>query len=667
MNGLYGTTGFYPKFLWDLLAPAHVISYSGCLVQALVMYSFGYSDLSILAVMAYDRYVAICRPLEYHSIMSKQRLLKQQLQRRSSSSQEGRSRERVVTALISSSQELKVATCDLLVNVTIVLDVGLNGTMNHRLTLFSLTFLCYCLILLVNGSVIVTIVLDKSLHEPMYILLCIFCMNELYGTTGFYPKLLWDLLAPAHVISYSGCLVQALVMYSFAYSDLSILAVMAYDRYVAICRPLEYHSIMSKQKLLKFVEIEFIFIPPTVNPLIYGFKLTKIRSRILAVVTALVMYSFACSDLSIQNDRQQLQRRSSSSQEGRSRERVVTALISRSQELKVATCDLLVNVTIVLDVGLNETMDHRLILFSLTFLCYCLILLVNGSVIVTIVLDKSLHEPMYILLCVFCMNELYGTTGFYPKFLWDLLAPAHVISYSGCLVQSLVISSFAYNDLSILAVMAYDRYVAICRPLQYHSIVSKQRLLKVEWNDEPQTDSLFSHLSVLLSDFAAINIFLTSRLKLCSPHIARLYCVNWIIVKLACFPAQTTLNAIVAYVTIITYVFHGIFILWSYMYVIKMCVNSVENRRNFMQTCVPHLSSLLIFLVTIVFDVMNMRFGSKYLSQHFENFVALEFLVVPPIMNPLIYGVKLTKIRNRILGVFTIKSRSLLSESFTKC
>ncbi|XP_049904920.1 olfactory receptor 13-like [Epinephelus moara] len=296
--------------------------------------------------------------------------------------------------------------------------------------------------------------------------------------------------------------------------------------------------------------------------------------------------------------------------------------------------------------GLNETMNHRAVLFSLTLLCYLFILLVNVTLIVIIILDKNLHEPMYILLCMFCMNGLYGTAGFYPKFLWDLLSPVHVISYAGCHVQALVMYSFACSDLSILAVMAYDRYAAICRPLEYHSVMSKQRL---------STLVCFSWLAPFC--IIGTNIILTSRLKLCSSFIARLFCVNWIIVSLACFPADTIVNNIVAYITIIIYVFHGVFIVWSYMYLIKTCVNSTENRAKFMQTCVPHLTSLLIFLGTILLDIMHIRYGSKDLPQTLQNFIAVEFLIIPPIMNPLIYGFKLTKIRNRVLSVITFKMK----------
>nr|XP_040058108.1 olfactory receptor 1020-like [Gasterosteus aculeatus aculeatus] len=293
--------------------------------------------------------------------------------------------------------------------------------------------------------------------------------------------------------------------------------------------------------------------------------------------------------------------------------------------------------------GLNGTMSNRVVLFSVMLLCYCFIVLVNVVLIVTIILVKNMHEPMYILLCSLCMNGLYGTTGLYPKILLDLLSPVHVISYSGCLVQAFVIHSFVSSDLSILAVMSYDRYVAICRPLVYHSVMSKKRLLMLV------SFSWFTTFCI-----SGTNTILTSILQLCSPYIDRLYCINWIIVKLACFPADTIFNNIVAYITNIFFVSHGVLIVWSYLYVIKICVNSLENRAKFMQTCVPHLTSLLIFLGTILLDVVHIRYGSN-LPQAFNNFIAIEYLLIPPIINPLIYGFKLSNIRKRILDVMTFK------------
>uniref|UniRef100_A0A3P9AR21 Olfactory receptor 5F1-like n=1 Tax=Maylandia zebra TaxID=106582 RepID=A0A3P9AR21_9CICH len=287
--------------------------------------------------------------------------------------------------------------------------------------------------------------------------------------------------------------------------------------------------------------------------------------------------------------------------------------------------------------GFNETVSHRFVLFSLSLLCYCIICLLNVSLIVIIILHSNLHEPMYILLCVFCINALYGTAGFYPKFLWDLLSDVHLISYYGCLIQTQVIYSSACGELSIPALMAYDRYVAICQPLKYHSIMSKQRVIRFAWF------LWFTNFCIV-----AVNTFLTSRLKLCSPYLSRLFCVNWSIVQLACFPAQTAINAISANITISIYFLYGVFIVWSYLYIIQTCVRSIENRAKFMQTCVPHLVSLFTFAVTKLLDITNMRLGSKELPQTLQNFAAIEFLVIPPIMNPLIYGFKLTKIRKTI-------------------
>ncbi|XP_047457294.1 olfactory receptor 6C1-like [Mugil cephalus] len=296
--------------------------------------------------------------------------------------------------------------------------------------------------------------------------------------------------------------------------------------------------------------------------------------------------------------------------------------------------------------GFNETIHYRVALFAFTSLYYSLILFFNISLVMIIVLDENLHEPMYVLLVSFCINGLYGTTGFYPKFLLDLLSSSQVISYEGCLIQAFIVYSFVCCDMSILAVMAYDRYLAICRPLHYHSFMTKRRLSQLV---------CFSWLTPFC--ILSISIMLTSKLKLCGSKIQKFFCVNWIIVKLACSEADTLSNSIFAYITIVVYMCHGFFIIWTYMHLIKTCARSKEDRVKFMQTCVPHLVSLTTFVIVILIDLMYMRFGSADLPQSLQNFIAIEFLLIPPVMNPLIYGFKLTKIRNRILGLVCLRRK----------
>ncbi|XP_040919636.1 olfactory receptor 52D1-like [Toxotes jaculatrix] len=294
----------------------------------------------------------------------------------------------------------------------------------------------------------------------------------------------------------------------------------------------------------------------------------------------------------------------------------------------------------------NDTMNHTAVIFSLTLLCYCVILFVNISLIMIIVLDDNLHEPMYILLCVCCINGLYGTTGFYPKFLYDLLSTSQVISYGGCLCQAFVLYSFVCSDTSVITVMSYDRYLAICRPLQYRSVMTKRRLSELVFLSWFTPFCIFS-----------VNILLTTRLTFCGKNIQRLFCVNWLIVKLACPDMDTFVNDAFALSTLSIYICHWFFVVWTYIYVVKTCVKSKDDRAKFMQTCVPHLISLVTFFVIVVSDLMHMRFASKDLPQSFQNFVALAVLFIPPLTNPLLYGFKLNKIRSRILVLVRVRQK----------
>uniref|UniRef100_UPI0037E9A440 olfactory receptor 6N1-like n=1 Tax=Semicossyphus pulcher TaxID=241346 RepID=UPI0037E9A440 len=285
--------------------------------------------------------------------------------------------------------------------------------------------------------------------------------------------------------------------------------------------------------------------------------------------------------------------------------------------------------------GFGATINYRVTLFSLTLLCYCVILVVNVSLILTIALDQNLHEPMYILICNLCINGLYGTAAFYPKFAFDLLSDIHVISYVGCFLQVFVIYTYATIDFSALAVMSYDRYVAICRPLEYHSVMSVRRtavLVSLSW--------------VVPLCCEVMVISLTSTLKLCGSDIQKLYCENWSIVKLAC--TTPTANNIVGLIVVAFYCGHVLFIVCSYVQLVKSALKSKEGRRKFTQTCVPHLLCLLNVTAALLFDIMYSRYGSDSVPPSVKNFMAIQFLMMPPILNPIIYGMILTKIRYRM-------------------
>ncbi|XP_053295138.1 olfactory receptor 142-like [Pleuronectes platessa] len=293
--------------------------------------------------------------------------------------------------------------------------------------------------------------------------------------------------------------------------------------------------------------------------------------------------------------------------------------------------------------GLSGTAHYRVTLFILTLLCYCVIWLVNVTIIVTIIVDKNLHEPMYIFLCNLCINALYGTAGFYPKFLSDLLSASHVISYSGCLLQGFVLHSSVIADISILLLMAYDRYVAICQPLIYHSVMTKGKI------------GMYVFFAWLVPHYLMIVSTITTAItKICGSHIPKIYCINYLVNRLACTPPLA--SVIVPAFNYTVWLIYAAFIFWSYMCLIKNCLHSGENRSKFMQTCLPHLLCLNTVVISMFFDLMYVRFGTSTIPQSLKNFMGMEFLVVPPILNPLIYGLKLTKIRNRIVQFFLRKN-----------
>ena len=288
---------------------------------------------------------------------------------------------------------------------------------------------------------------------------------------------------------------------------------------------------------------------------------------------------------------------------------------------------------------LIDSKTNRGLIFTSILLCYTLIWLINGALILVITLEEKLHEPMYIFLCNLCINSLYGTTALYPKLLFDLATNNRAISYAGCLLQVFVIYTYASTEFSILALMAYDRYVAICRPLEYHSVMTKHKVALL---------ACFSWLVPCLC--VATGITMTSQLQLCGNRIDKIYCENWSIVKLSC--NSITANNIFGYFIIFFYFCHDIFIMCSYMPLLKFALKSRDGRKRFMQTCMPHLFCLLNTSVALMFDLIYARYGSPSLSASIKNFMALQFLLFPPVLNPLIYGLNLTQVRNRLLNVF---------------
>ncbi|XP_061072427.1 olfactory receptor 2G3-like [Conger conger] len=296
--------------------------------------------------------------------------------------------------------------------------------------------------------------------------------------------------------------------------------------------------------------------------------------------------------------------------------------------------------------GLKELMPNKNTYFVVTLLVYLFTLVVNQILIVTIILEKTLHEPMFIFLCSLCINGIYGASTFYPKILLDLSSYMRVTSYEACLSQIFMLYSYAPCEFTTLAVMAYDRYIAICKPLNYHSIITPRRVANL---------LILTWLSSICE--SVVVVALIARLPLCGFKIDKLYCTGWAVIKLSC--VDTTINNIYGSVLMFIHVAEALVICFSYVNIVKASLRSQEERNKFMQTCLPHLISLGNFVFAGVFDIMYARYGSSTRVLGLSHFMSLEYLVVPPLLNPLMYGLKLKQIRQRIFRVCSRKNNSL--------
>ncbi|XP_071382749.1 olfactory receptor 4B13-like [Centroberyx affinis] len=285
---------------------------------------------------------------------------------------------------------------------------------------------------------------------------------------------------------------------------------------------------------------------------------------------------------------------------------------------------------------------YRYTAFVLCILLFAIIVSANLMIILVISQERTLHEPMYIFIACLSINSLYGSAGFFPRFLMDLLSDTHLISRPACFTQIYVIYTYASYELTILSIMAYDRYVAVCQPLHYHSKMTSKTVLKL---------AAFAWICPAFS--VAVCLYLTIRLPLCGNKIVKVYCAIWNIAKLSC--VTTAINNIVGLlVTTITAFLPLAYVLYTYLRILLVCrKSSPEFKAKVFQTCLPHTISFVIYSITAFCDIALSRLNVEKLNPFAAVIVSLEFVLIPPILNPLVYGLKLPEIRRYIFRMLS--------------
>ncbi|XP_074836249.1 olfactory receptor 51G2-like [Carettochelys insculpta] len=276
----------------------------------------------------------------------------------------------------------------------------------------------------------------------------------------------------------------------------------------------------------------------------------------------------------------------------------------------------------------------------------CLVYLtsvVGNSVILFIIrTDPSLHEPMYIFLSMLSITDLGLSMSTMPTILGMYSFNLREISLNACFAQLFFIHSLSLIESSVLLLMAFDRFVAICIPLRYASILTSSRTATMGLLFVMRSVVLIFPLPLLLKryQFCRVNV------------LSHSYCLHQEVMKLAC--SDITVNSIYGLsIKLLTVGLDLLLIFLSYVMILKTVVSIASLTESFraLNTCVAHLCAVLLFYTPEIGLSVIHRFGNSS-SHMLQILLGYIYLIVPPLMNPIVYSVKSKHLRARIIRVF---------------
>nr|XP_020443961.1 olfactory receptor 6N2-like [Monopterus albus]XP_020443962.1 olfactory receptor 6N2-like [Monopterus albus] len=297
------------------------------------------------------------------------------------------------------------------------------------------------------------------------------------------------------------------------------------------------------------------------------------------------------------------------------------------------------NVTYITVDGYVEVGKYRYLYFVVVFTAYILIICSNSTIVCLIWIHKNLHEPMYIFIAALLLNSVLFSTVVYPKLLIDFLSEKQVISYSACLFQFHIFYSLGGSEFLLLAAMAYDRYVSICKPLQYPTIMRKT------------TVSVFLVLAwILPACQVAVPAEFNAYKKLCSFTLNGVYCNNRIYELQCTVSTGQIIHDVVVLLNVA--LLPVLFILFTYTRILIICYRSSGDvRKQAVQTCLPHLIVLINYSCLCAYDVIII-----YLESHFPKVVhlimSIQIVMYHPLFNPIMFGLKMREIYKHLKKLF---------------
>ncbi|XP_044279544.1 olfactory receptor 14A2-like [Varanus komodoensis] len=268
------------------------------------------------------------------------------------------------------------------------------------------------------------------------------------------------------------------------------------------------------------------------------------------------------------------------------------------------------------------------ILHFIGFLVFYLAAVAGNLLIISaVVSDPHLHTPMYFFLMNLAIQDVGQVSVVFPKAMANSLMSLRHISYPGCVAQVLFFLFFVASDFFILTVMAYDRYVAICNPLQYEMLMNKQCCIQ-----------MVSTTWVISFFYGVLHTGGTFASPFCSNVVDQFFCEIPALLKLACSDFHLVeIGALFASGSIGLGCFIFIVVTYVHIFTAVLRIPSVQGRQKAFSTCFPHLAVFCTFLVTVYFTYLKPTSNSH---SHLNLAFTMMYSMVPPLMNPIIYSMR---------------------------
>ncbi|XP_036591833.1 olfactory receptor 13A1-like [Trichosurus vulpecula] len=277
--------------------------------------------------------------------------------------------------------------------------------------------------------------------------------------------------------------------------------------------------------------------------------------------------------------------------------------------------------------GFSEIPPLQLALFCIFFFLYIMALAGNALIVIAISLDSCLHNPMYFFLANLAILDIGCTTTVLPKLL-ENLADKKSISYAGCMTQLYFLAWFLGAELLLFTAMAYDRYVAICHPLHYTTMMSRMVCIL-----------LAGSVWFVSAINSSVNTGLMIQLTFCGPNrIKHFLCEIPSLLLLSC--TSTYLNNIMAVIADIYFgVINFMLTMVSYGFIISsiLKIRTTEGKKKAFSTCSSHLFVVTVYYTTLIYTYILPGSGS---SMDNGKVVAVLYTTISPVLNPLIYTLR---------------------------